>query len=324
MYEEIDFPSPFWLPEKHSQTIFPYLFRRIYPKKTGGFLLELPDHDQVWVDEYRTNENFTQTPLLIISHGLEGNSEKDYVKGLVSIMLEQGWNCWAWNYRSCGKNGKNKQLRFYHSGAIEDLDFVINTAIKQGANNIHLAGFSLGGNLSLKWLGEIGKNRDKSIRKAVVFSVPLHLSDCSKQLQRFENRIYALRFIQSLKKKALDKAKYYPEKLDIKVVSKIDNLWEFDHLITGPIHGFEGAEDYYQKASSVFVLDQIEIPTFIINAKNDPFLGPLCFPKDAIKDLKNIHFLACSGGGHCGFYQKGFEKYLWNELKAREFFLREE
>lgn len=322
MYQKIDFPHPFWLPEKHSQTIFPYFFRRIQPLQTGGFFLNFPDGDQIWVDEYQGNSSLNDTPLLIISHGLEGNSQKDYVKGLASIMLEQGWNIWAWNYRSCGKSGPNKQLRFYHSGAIEDLDFLIQQALNQGRKNIYLAGFSLGGNLTLKWLGEIGKNRDKSIRKAVVFSVPLHLSDCSKQLQKFENRIYALRFLQTLKKKALEKAKFYPQELDKKQISGINNLWEFDHLVTAPIHGFTGAEDYYQKASSFFVLDKIAIPTLIINAKNDPFLGEKCFPKELVEDQKFLHFEEISGGGHCGFYQKGFENYLWNELRAKDWLMK--
>ncbi|MFM6936946.1 MAG: YheT family hydrolase, partial [Aquirufa sp.] len=176
---------PLWLPDGHTQSIYPSVFRKVNLSETPRReRVTTPDQDFLDIDWY--GGELSERPLLIVSHGLEGSSDRQYVTGLIHKM--KGMNALAWNYRSCSGE-LNKNLRFYHSGATDDLDFIIKLAIERGAKDIYLAGFSLGGNLTLKWLGEQGKNPPQMIRKAVAFSVPLHLSSSSKQLAKRENRL---------------------------------------------------------------------------------------------------------------------------------------
>lgn len=374
---------PFWLPEGHTQSMYPALFRTVDittpPTKER---LNLPDGDFLdvdWylneidpllpgtkltstsksvglsiqisqrttslpsipiaskiksisgfmdsIDQHEKNRNASDLrgksidnkPLVIISHGLEGSSDRHYVKGLVKIMCNEGFNALAWNYRSCSGES-NKSLRFYHSGATDDLDFIIHCAHQRGFEEIYLAGFSLGGNMTLKWLGEQGENPPKFIRKAVAFSVPLHLSGSSKQLSRKENRMYTIRFLKTLLKKVQEKSVRYPKDITPKMLSKIKSLKDFDDVITGPLHGFKDAEDYYEKNSSLFYLDQIRVPVLVLNAKNDPFLSEECFPEDLVRNLNFVHLALPTAGGHCGFYPHGDQGNTWTEERALEWF----
>jgi predicted alpha/beta-fold hydrolase len=312
--------SPFWLRGSHAQSIFPALFRKVELLTPRLERLTLPDDDFLDVDWYVQGDSLGDKPLLIVSHGLEGNSRRPYVKGLVKTFLEKGVNAMAWNYRSCSGE-PNKSLRFYHSGATDDLDFVIQYAIQQGAKEIYLAGFSLGGNLTLKWLGEKGENPPKSIRKAVAFSVPLHLSSSSRTLARWDNGIYTSRFLQTLLEKVNEKSARYPLDITPAMLSRIRSLFDFDNVITGPLHGFKDAEDYYEQSSSLYFLDKIRIPTLIINAKNDPFLSPECFPESLVSTLEQVFLEIPQEGGHCGFYPSSYQGQLWSEKRAENWLM---
>ena len=310
--------SPFWLPEGHTQSIYPALFRHvILPQQPIRERLNTDDGDFLDVDWYLNQGGINKTPLLIISHGLEGGSDREYVKGLVRVMQSEGYNILAWNYRSC--SGEiNRALRFYHSGATDDLDFIIRQANQRGANQISLAGFSLGGNLTLKWLGEQGENHPQFIRKAVAFSVPLHLSSSSRKLARRENRIYTHRFLQTLIKKVTEKSALYPHDITAGMLANIKSLKDFDHVITGPLHGFKDAEDYYERNSSLYFLAGIRVPTLIVNAKNDPFLSQECLPERIDSDFVQIELP--DSGGHCGFYPRNYRGQTWAEQRAAAWF----
>ena len=314
------FNSPFWLPEGHTQSIYPALFRHvILPHQPIRERLITEDGDFLDVDWYLNQGDIDKTPLLIISHGLEGGSDRHYVKGLISVMQSEGYNILAWNYRSC--SGEiNRALRFYHSGATDDLDFIIRQAHDRGANQISLAGFSLGGNLTLKWLGEQGENPPHFIRKAVAFSVPLHLSSSSRKLARWENRIYTHRFLQTLIKKVTEKSALYPNDITIGMLANIKSLKDFDDVITGPLHGFKDAEDYYEQNSSFYFLEKIRIPVLIVNAQNDPFLTEECIPFKLAESLDFVYLEAPKYGGHCGFYPKNYQGITWSEKRAAEWF----
>jgi predicted alpha/beta-fold hydrolase len=241
------------------------------------------------------------------------------VKGLVRVMQSEGYNILAWNYRSCSGE-LNRALRFYHSGATDDLDFIIRQANQRGANQISLAGFSLGGNLTLKWLGEQGENPPQFIRKAVAFSVPLHLSSSSRKLARRENRIYTHRFLQTLIKKVTEKSALYPHDITAGMLANIKSLKDFDDVITGPLHGFKDAEDYYEQNSSLYFLEKIRIPVLIVNAQNDPFLTEECIPFTLAESLDFVYLEAPKYGGHCGFYPKNYQGVTWSEKRAAEWF----
>ncbi len=315
------FHSPFWLPEKHSQSIFPALFREVYVAGVQVERITLSDGDFVDVDWYLAGQ-LGEKPLLIISHGLEGSSRRHYVLGIAKKAISEGFDVLAWNYRSCSGE-MNRARKFYHSGATDDLDQLVNMVIERGVKEVYFAGFSLGGNLTLKWLGEKGKNPPSGIRKAVVFSVPLHLSSSSQTLAKLENWMYSNRFLKTLVAKVQQKVQQFPDLIPEDKLSQINTLWDFDEIVTGPIHGFAGAEDYYQQSSSIFFLPQIHVPVLIVNAANDPFLSPQCFPTELISSLEHVFLEIPKEGGHCGFYPRKYDQYLWSEIRGMNW-LKEE
>jgi predicted alpha/beta-fold hydrolase len=309
------YKPPIWLPEGHSQSIFPSLFRKIPETHVHTERLELPDGDFLDLDWHLHAGDLTQKPLLIVSHGLEGSSRRPYVTGLIRAMPD--FNALAWNYRSCSGE-PNRNLRFYHSGATDDLDVVIQHARALGVPAIYLAGFSLGGNLTLKWLGEYAEKAAGFIRKAVAFSVPLHLSSSSQQLTRRENSLYTHRFLQTLLEKVTEKSARYPQDITPAMLKSIATLYAFDDVITGPLHGFKDAEDYYEQNSSLYFLDAIRVPTLVVNAKNDPFLSQECLPEAFRSDCVQIELP--KQGGHCGFYPRNYRGVTWSEQRAAAWF----
>lgn len=309
------YKPPIWLPEGHSQSIYPALFREIPETHAHTERLELPDGDFLDLDWHIRSGGLIQKPLLIVSHGLEGGSRRHYITGLIRSLPD--YHALAWNYRSCSGE-PNRNLRFYHSGATDDLDCVINHAISLGVRDIFLAGFSLGGNLTLKWLGENGEKASKFVRKAVAFSVPLHLSSSSQQLARWENRLYTHRFLQTLLEKVTEKSARYPQDITPAMLSSIRSLYDFDDVITGPLHGFKDAEDYYEQNSSLYFLGGIRVPTLVVNAKNDPFLSQECLPEVIQSDYVQIELP--KQGGHCGFFPRNYRGETWSEQRAKAWF----
>ena len=315
-----DHKPPFWLPDCQSQTIFPSLFRKIEGLKYLRERVLTPDKDFLDVD-FSTSNSFNYRPslpiptsLIILSHGLEGDTSRQYITGMVKNFNVQGFDCLAWNFRSC--SGEiNQTKRFYHSGATDDLETVVKYSLSKGYQKIYLVGFSLGGNLTLKYLGEKGQNLYPEIQKAITFSVPLHLSSSSKKI----GWLYTKRFNKSLIKKILAKSQRFPEfQINTSAIAKIKTLKDFDDAYTSQLHGFIDAEDYYERNSSLYFLDNISIPTLIINAQNDPFLSKECFPFEKIKNLEKIYLQAPKMGGHCGFYPDDYQGILWSEKRALE------
>lgn len=256
--------------------------------------------------------------LAIISHGLEGNSSKPYVKGMARAFYKKGYDVLAWNFRGC--SGEiNQQLRFYHSGATDDLDLVINHALKSDYRDVTLVGFSLGGNITLKYLGERGHKVPEQIKNAVAISVPLHLHSSCVKISQPDNLIYSKRFLNNLKKKVRLKAKQLPGKISTKGLNKFKNLIELDDAYTAPIHGFKDAIDYYEKCSSIYFLDAIKRPTLILNAKNDPFLSEECYPEKKLKDHPFVTLEIPHYGGHVGFTHFNKQKLYWSEQRALSF-----
>ena len=315
--ENADYQAPFWLPEGHSQTIFPSIFRKVEGVHYVRERINTPDGDFLDLDisgGVNQNKTKSQNSLIVLSHGLEGNSTRQYIMGMVKNFNAHGFDCLAWNFRSCSED-MNQTKRFYHSGATDDLDTIVKHAISKGYQKIYLVGFSLGGNLTLKFLGEKGQNLYPEVQKAIVFSVPLHLSSSSKTI----SWLYDQRFIRSLNKKVLAKAQRFPEfEINTSNIEEIKNLKDFDDEYTSQLHGFKDAEDYYEQNSSLYFLDNIDIKTLIINAKNDPFLSKECFPFEQAKHLEKVYLQTPAGGGHCGFYPVDYQGVLWSERRALE------
>ncbi len=305
------YKKPGILFNRHIETIYPALFRKVEGVNTIRERINTPDNDFLDLDWSRVGSK----DLVIISHGLEGNSEKAYMRGMIkAVNLKLEKDALAWNYRGCSGE-QNLTNRFYHSGATDDLELVVNHALSNGYQTVQLIGFSLGGNLTLKYLGE----REKSnISGAVVFSVPLDLEESSNKLMEWFNYLYSKRFLNSLKSKFKQKNPPLPNAISASEIDNLKHVFHFDEVITAPLHGFKDAKHYYRECSSLFFLPDITDPVLIVNAKNDPFLSDTCFPYELLRDHPNVFFESPEKGGHCGFAE--FKSaYFWSEHRAMEF-----
>jgi len=307
------YTPPFLLGNGHVQTIFPVLFRKMNTVFYQRERIATFDDDFLDLD-WSTHGH---TRLAIISHGLEGDTTRTYVKAMVKAVTDNGWDALAWNYRSCSGE-PNRKLRSYHNGVTDDLAWVIDHARKKNRyKEIALIGFSLGANLSLLHLGR--DIPDPIVTKAVVFSAPCDLAASSKVLAKPINTIYMKRFLVLLHKKIKAKMKTMPGQIDDKGYDKIKDFQAFDDRYTAPIHGFKNARDYWEKCSCKPFIPDISIPTLIINAKNDPFLPDACHPVREAAANKNVTLGMPESGGHVGFISFNRHKVYWSEQQAVSF-----
>jgi len=296
----------------HLNTIFPPLFRQI---KRPNFLRErliTPDDDFLDIDWLKNGNK----RLAILCHGLEGSSDSQYIKGTSTIMYNKGWDVLAMNYRSC--SGEiNKQYRIYHSGATDDLHFVIEE-VEVAYEEIVLVGFSLGGNLVLKYSNDGIFKLSPKIKKTIAVSVPVDLGSSAIEILKPKNKIYERRFLKSLSKKAYEKHAQYPDRFPIEKFKRVKTLRDFDDYFTGPIHGFKDAADYYTRCSALPFLKNVSIPTLILNAQDDTFLSPACFPTELARKSDLLHLSMPRYGGHVGFTMIG-ENHYWAEQQIAAF-----
>jgi len=243
----------------------------------------------------------TKTIALLI-HGLEGSSASTYMTAAANHLNETGIDTVCFNLRSCSGED-NLQLSTYHSGKTEDVDFVVRYLLENYEyENIIIVGFSLGGNLTLKYLGEYQQTLSPKIKGAIAVSVPVDITTAEKEMDKLKNKLYVEIFFKTLKNKILEKAFKFPEyNLDKDRLFKATKFKHLEILYTVPVFGFKSPEDYWKKASSKPYLVKIDRPTLLINAKDDTFLSPECYPiKEAMQS--NYFFLETPEyGGHVGF-----------------------
>ena len=304
--------APLGLRGGHQSTIYPTLFRRVNDPPIHRERLELPDGDFLDLDW----SSRQQKRLAIIGHGLEGSSSAKYIRGMSLALQKRDWDTLAWNCRGCSGE-PNRLLRSYHSGVSEDLSAVVDHALLKGYNKVVLIGFSLGGNIILKYLGEQGTNLPPEVKTAVTFSVPCDLTSSSLLLGEWTNTIYMRRFMTELKEKICIKASQFPDQIDLSNIEKIKTFAEFDDRYTAPINNFADARDYWTRASSKPHLANITIPTLLVQAKNDPFLPAPCYPTQIAEKSHSLHLEMPDHGGHVGFVSRG--KEYWSEIRAVEF-----
>jgi uncharacterized protein len=301
----------------HVSTIYSATMRKInVPQERER--LELPDSDFLDIDwSFAKKPNSKQ--VLIIMHGLEGSANRPYVTGLAKYFTEHDWDVAAINFRGCSGE-MNRKYRSYHAGATEDLHRAVDHILeKKKYDTVALNGFSLGGNLMLKYLGE-GKVIPKEVRAAVMVSVPCDLHGSLQQLDKKRNFLYSRRFIKKLKHHLLLRASIFPEQLTPAEVRACSSLKDIDDLYTSRAHDFDDALDYYKKNSSLNFLGNIGIPTLLINALNDGFLSESCYPTELARKSKFLYLETPLHGGHVGFVQNKPQSYT--EERALEFLNR--
>lgn len=312
------FKPAWWLKNKHLQTIFARVLGRRRDILTRKEIFELSDGDFLdcrWVGG-------EVGPILIILHGLEGSVESHYAKGMLIAAAEQGWRAVLVHFRSCGED-MNRLARGYHSGDTRDLqEFVKSLQSKEPNTPLMAVGYSMGGNVLLKWLGESGVNNP--LVAAVAVSVPFELhkaADCIGS--SVSGRFYENYFLKPMKEKFLRKFEMHPQEfnhVELSKVMEIRSVKEFDEYITAPMHGFKDALDYYSQCSSRYFLQKIRIPTLIIHAKDDPFMSEDLIPTyDEISSMVSMELY--DRGGHVGFISgwNPFRPQYWLEERIPDF-----
>lgn len=322
--EPEDFKPAWWCPGPHFQTVWRRLWGEIPSVPLRRERWETPDCDFLDLDFLNPGSPASperKTPVVLLLHGLEGSSRAKYILGMLRTVQSIGWRGVALNFRSC--SGEiNRRRRFYHSGETTDLDWVVRRLIdRHPGAPLFLVGFSLGGNVLLKWLGEQGEKAPDAVQKGVAISAPFDLGAAARRIDRGFSRIYGKVFLATLKRKALIKERQYPGLIDPRRVQRIKSFAEFDDQVTAPIHGFKDGVDYWTQSSSQHFLKDIRRPTLLINAQNDPFLPSVHFPFRIIAQSKWLTADFPSSGGHAGFVQGRWpwSASYWTESRTRAF-----
>lgn len=309
------YAAPAWLRGGHAQTLYATLLRTVDFSYDHRTRIDTPDGDFLDVD-WVTNGAHRAA---ILSHGLEGSTDRSYMRGMARALHRCGWDVAAWNLRGCSGT-PNRRVRTYHSGATDDLHTVVQHVMAaRPYERIALVGFSLGGNLTLKYVGERGAAIAPRIDRAVAFSTPVDLAASAHQLGKRTNWHYVQYFLHSLRDKVAVKAERWPERVTAPRPGEVRTLKDFDDRYTAPLNGFRNAQDYYRRASSRPLLPDIRIPTLLVNAANDPFLAGPCYPTELADAHSHFALEVPDGGGHVGFMAFNDAGTYWSEHRAAAF-----
>lgn len=311
---ESSYRAPWLLANGYVQSILPTFVRRLDSDHLQRERLEISDGDFLDLDWSRCGSD----SLVIVSHGLEGHSRREYVLGTLREANRHGLDGLGWNFRSCGGE-MNRLPRMYHSGATDDLHRVVEHAAARGYRRIHLIGYSMGGNLSLVYAGREAGRLPAEVKSVTAFSVPCDLAGSARQLAQFRNRVFMWKFLADLKEKIALKAQRFPQLVSLDDYDSIRTFQTFDDRYTAPLHGFRDAEDYWQQSSSLRYLSAIRIPALLVNARNDPFLSDSCYPLDIARDHPFLSLEMPASGGHVGFILRSADQTYWMEQRALEF-----
>ena len=293
----IDYPAPRWLPGGHLQTIYPAACISKPDIRYRRERWDTPDGDFVDIDFI---DGTPGQPFIVLFHGLEGSSASHYGRALMARAAALGWSGAIPHFRGCSGE-LNLAPRFYHSGDAPEIDWLLrrlrNHGLARQTSRFYAVGVSLGGNALLRWLGE-SQHQAEIVDAACAISAPLDLAGGGAALSRGLNMIYTRVFLRTLKPKCLQKLKQFPGLFDADTMLRSRNLYEFDNVVTAPLHGYRNSDDYWDRASAKHVLDDITVPTLVLNAQNDPFLPPTHLPQKAATPVTLSY---PREGGHVGF-----------------------
>jgi predicted alpha/beta-fold hydrolase len=310
--------APSWLPGGHAQTIYAALAGRRPGVALRRERWETPDGDFVDVDWLAAPAPGPR-PLLVTFHGLEGGSASHYAAGLAAQAARRGWDWVMPHFRGCGGE-PNRRPRLYHSGDSAEADWMLARCaeLRPGATLL-ACGVSLGGNVLLRWLGERGSAAAGRLAAAAAVSTPMDLTAAGLRLERGLSRLYASRFLVTMKQKGTDKLRAHPQLFDRERMRAARTLREFDDVVTAPLHGYRDVADYWTRASARPVLGDIAVPTLVLNARNDPFLPARALAAPA-EVSPAVHLEYPREGGHVGFVTGRFPGSVeWMPRRVCEF-----
>ena len=322
--------APAWLIGGHAQTIYPSLLSH-RPVRYRRERVDAPDTDfwdLDWMDPpsaaSATSATGAPAPLVVLFHGLEGGSGSHYARALMAHLSEIGWRGVVPHFRGCSGE-PNRHPRAYHSGDHEEVGAMlaaIDDRVRDAAPDtpVYAVGVSLGGSALLNWLGRAGRDAATMLSAAAAVSTPLDLTASGTAIDRGLNRVYSYNFLWSLRPKSLAMAERFPGLLDPAELRRVRSMYEFDDAVTAPLHGFAGTDDYWRRASSKPWLAHIDIPTLVLNARNDPFVPAASLPgSDEV--APDVLLEQPEHGGHCGFLSGPFPGNLgWLPRRLVQFF----
>lgn len=321
--DEHPYDPPWWLTNRHMQTVWSTYMRRDVFLPFQRERLDTPDDD--FLDVYHL-EGDPAMPRAVLLHGLEGHAKSKYIGGVCTQLLAHGWNATILEFRTCGGE-MNRARRTYHIGETTDLAHVVDTLIERNPEqSLYFSGVSLGGNVTMKWLGENGDSIPPQVKAAAAVSCPFDLIISGPEIDRTAGGMYLYYFLPKLKKKALAKAEQYPDALDVEAVRNSKNFKEFDTYVTAALHGFEDAEDYWRRNSCGQFLTGIRRPAMILAAADDPFNPGITIPHSTFSENPLIIPQITEKGGHVGFIYgtHPLVQRYWAEDQVVRFFLRTE
>jgi predicted alpha/beta-fold hydrolase len=299
------------LPGPHLPTLWAARGRRSPTFTTTRERLELPDGDfidLVWSDASGAR------PLVLVLHGLEGGFDSPYVRRVMHTIVAHGWGACLLQFRGCSGE-PNRLARSYHSGDTADLSFLLQTLYTRfPAREIGAIGYSMGGNVLLKWLGE--QRANAGLAAAVAVSVPFDLAAAARRLDQGFSRFYQRHLLTSLRQKMLAKLARFAVPFSAAELVAARSFWRYDDCVTAPLHGFRDAADYYAQSSCLPRLHAIEVPTLIVHARNDPFLPATSIPR-AADCAAALTLEVHARGGHVGFVTDPAPGFTRPWLEAR-------
>lgn len=312
---ESNYNPPYIFRNYHISTIYAAKIRSVQAVPQTRERIQLEDGDFIDIDWSYAN-SYASKNVLIVLHGLDGNAQRPYILGLAHHFNNHAWDVAAINFRGC--SGEiNKLYKSYNAGASEDLDHIVKHILSNNKyNSLAINGFSLGGNLLLKYLGE-GNKLPKELKAAVAISAPCDLYASLKKLDEKRNWLYSKRFVLQLKKQLHLREKNFPEEITKQQIADCTNLYSIDQLYTSQAHGYSNALEYYEKSSALNFIPHITTPTLLINAKNDGFLSENSSPLTMAENNEDFFLETPEYGGHVGFLQK--KKTTYTEDRALEF-----
>ncbi|HSH01746.1 MAG TPA: alpha/beta fold hydrolase [Anaerolineae bacterium] len=317
------FNPPSWLRNKHVQTMGAYYTRASSGVEFARERIELADGDFIDIDfadvgAVSWSQMAADSPIMLLLHGLEGSARRPYSYELYRQISEHGIRVVGINYRSCS-GVMNRKVSTYHAGLTGDVQAVVDYLRGRWPQApLGLVGVSLGANLLLKYLGELGEDGRQWIQGAVAISPPFDLDACSAHMAEHA-RLYQWNIMRSLLEKLEMKQAVFGEAITAEPINEIRTLREFDELVTAPLNGFKDAADYYEQMGAKRYLANIEVPTLLIRAEDDPFFAN-DIPYRTIKQNPNLRAIITPHGGHVGFWEAGvWRRRYWSERQAGKF-----
>ena len=317
--------APWWLGRggfgAHWQTVYPFVFDRpARPRYTRERWDTTPNGkpDGDFIDVDRVIGPLDK-PMVVVFHGLEGSSQSIYARNLMNEVTRRGWRGLVPHFRGC--SGEiNRLPRAYHSGDSTEIDWILRRAKAEAPDQaLFIAAISLGGNATLKWLGEQGNEALKIATAAVGISAPMDLMASGAALEQGFCKLYTRRFLATMKASSLAKLKLHPGIFREGVMQRARTLREFDNEVTAPLHGYRDTDDYWTRGSSKSGLIDVKVPTLVLNARNDPFLPASALPQpNEVAPQVTLDFP--EHGGHVGFQAGTFPGGSWFTKRVFHFF----